>query len=272
MEVKIPKSVKKKPDISINQQFKNRINDKLSTSGFSSEDFEVNVDNSSTEKIDTTDNIIIDIRYLYNDSHYFSSTFSTAVTNKDMADMYSIMYSPGTYLTKESKVTHSIAEFFHIIGDWVQLLRLELKASPIGRQLAENEEKIQEIQDIIEEKFKEDTNVFFSKQEGNELKDKLDELEKLFKEKIGSIEKDESSLEKESEKLHEEVDMLKEQVDYLPKKKWATALAVKFLNWTSRNPAAAKQIGQAGLKLVLPQEVEESISLLLPESEPQNKK
>lgn len=44
---------------------------------------------------------------------------------------------------------------------------------------------------------------------------------------------------------------------------------IKIMNWTSRNPAAAKQIGQEAVKALLPKEIEESLppSLLPPSDE-----
>ena len=245
----------------INQTFLSSINERLSTFGFSPEDFKIIQQHYEDEK--ETD-IFIRITYRHNDTHHFTAIMT------DKLDLFSISYSPGTFLTQGRINVKSVTEYLLRIHEWVETLRVELKASPLGRQISQNEEKIKEIENLLEDKFKEDNNSYFSIEEGNELKNKLDELEKLFKEKIGDIKKDESSLIKEREQLHKEVEMLKEQVAYLSKKKWGTALAIKVMNWTSRNPEAAKQIGQAGLKMLLPQEIEESISTILPE--PQNKK
>lgn len=239
--------------IKLSQTFLNSINERLSTFGFSSEDFIITQGNSDNDK---NDNIYIHIEYRYNN-------YTHLTILKDTLEIFVMSYSPGKYLKEENKSVKTVEEYLTSIEKWIEILRIELKSSPLGRQIVENEEKIKEIQNLIEEKFKKDNTLFFSKEEGNALKKQLDELEKLFNEKIGD-------LKKESEQLHQEVEMLKEQVSYLPKTKWGTALAIKFINWTSRNPEAAKQIGQTGLKMLLPQEIEESISSILPE--PQNKK
>lgn len=79
---------------------------------------------------------------------------------------------------------------------------------------------------------------------------------------FSSIEKSEKiqyEIEAEKTKLHEEIELLKDQVQYLTKKKWATALMVKLVNWAERNPQAAKQIGQSAVKTLLPKEIEDSL-------------
>jgi hypothetical protein len=243
-------------DVLLSKRFLNDVTSKLSEKGFSIEDFHVDQNNDPKSY-----NVIhLTIRYNYDNQYYFKSEINTNF-NK-----INIRYSPGeiTSYTQERECT--IDEFLEALDKWINLLRDELKSTVLGRQVYDNKEKIQEIHNLIREKFSNDEESYFSREEGEELKSKITELENLFKENIEKQEANKTKLKSEIDKLQEEAELLKEQVTFLSKSKWITALMIKMMNWSSRNPEAAKQIGQAAVKAVLPKEIEQSLppSLLPP--------
>ncbi|WP_035424252.1 hypothetical protein [Bacillus sp. UNC438CL73TsuS30] len=243
-------------DVLLSKRFLNDVTSKLSEKGFSIEDFDI--DQNSDPK---SYNVIhLKIRYNYDKQYYFNSEINTN-SNK-----INIRYSPGEITSYTQERDCTIDEFLEAIDNWINLLRDELKSTVLGRQVYDNKEKIHEIHNLIREKFSNDEESYFSREEGEELKNKITELENLFKENIEKQEENKTKLKSEIDKLQEEAELLKEQVTFLSKRKWITALMIKMMNWSSRNPEAAKQIGQAAVKAVLPKEIEQSLppSLLPP--------
>ncbi|MGX2962121.1 hypothetical protein JNUCC23_23260 (plasmid) [Peribacillus sp. JNUCC 23] len=229
----------------VSKRFLAEIRETLSEQGFSSEDFTISSKNKS--------NVEIDIIYKYNHEYYFNaSMLSTA------SDIY-ITYSPGEIMSPETDVDLSKDEYLEAIDNWIIILREELKSTTLGRQVYENEEKLKDLERFIHEKFSDSETTYFSKEEGEKFKARLDEFEKMFQEQI----KQQNA---EDKKIHKEIELLKEQIDYLPKGTWATAIGAKLLNWGYRNPRAVKQVGQVAMKALLPKELENSLPELLPPS------
>ncbi|MBJ7571420.1 hypothetical protein JG789_09405 [Bacillus halotolerans] len=239
----------------LNRSFLTEIRNRLNNQGITSDDFHI-IQEQKARRINLT------IKYLYDD-YYYNATI------EGEGSRISSQYSPGEVVLTQNKHNMNSNDLLDSIEGWVNALRKEIKNTILGRQAEETEEKLAELENLVREKFKEDKETFFTRKEANELKEKLSQLEKLYNEAINKNVTNKNQSREEYTKLHDEVELLKEQVEYLSKKKWATALMIKIMNWTSRNPAAAKQIGQEAVKALLPKEIEESLppSLLPPSDE-----
>ncbi|MGG1348454.1 hypothetical protein ABE197_17520 [Bacillus subtilis] len=245
--------------LDINQTFLMNLREKLEGNGFTADDFKISTLTNNYLKA-----ITLQITYIYHKDYYFSFEL-----NPD-GEMKNLELSPGKLLSREkTSGAFNYGTLSREINTWVKNLRSEMGNSVVGRQIKDTQEKIEEIEKIIDEKFEEVSESYFTKAEGQKLKDKLDELEEKYSSAFDKSEELEFELNAEKEKLHQEIELLKDQVQYLTKKKWATALMVKLVNWCARNPQAAKQIGQSAVKTLLPKEIEDSLptSLLPPTDE-----
>ncbi|WP_249850995.1 hypothetical protein [Bacillus subtilis] len=247
--------------LDINQSFLMNLREKLEGNGFTADDFNI----STSEKLNNNyKELTLKITYIYHKDYYLSFNLNTD------GEMKSLKLSPGKLLSREKiSGTFTYGTLTTEINTWVKNLRNEMRNSFVGRQIKDTQEKIEEIEKIIEEKFEEASESYFTKAEGQKLKDKLDELEEKYSSAFDKSEELKSELKAEKKKLHQEIELLKDQVQYLTKKKWVTALMVKLVNWCARNPQAAKQIGQSAVKTLLPKEIEDSLptSLLPPTDE-----
>ncbi|MEC1406675.1 hypothetical protein [Bacillus halotolerans] len=250
--------------LDINQTFLMNLREKLEGNGFTADDFKIST--STTLNKNFLDELTLQITYIYHNDYCFSF-----ILNPD-GEMKDLEISPGKLLSREKiNGTFSYGTLTREITTWVKNLRKEMRNSVVGRQIKETQEKIEEIEKILEEKFEEVSESYFTKAEGQKLKDKLDELEEKYSSAFDKSEELESELKAEKKKLHQEIELLKDQVQYLTKKKWATALMVKLVNWCARNPQAAKQIGQSAVKTLLPKEIEDSLPTnLLPPTDENN--
>ncbi|MFJ1450512.1 hypothetical protein [Bacillus halotolerans] len=249
--------------IDINQSFLMNLREKLEGNGFTADDFKISTSSTFTSKKYVRE-LTLKITYIYQKNYYLSFEL-----NPD-GDMKNLEMSPGKFLSHEkTSVTFNYGTLTKEINTWVKNLRNEMGNSVVGRQIKDTQEKIEEIEKLIEEKFEEVSDSYFTKSEGQKLKDKLEELEEKYSSVFDKTEEFELELKAEKKKLHEEIELLKDQVQYLTKKKWVTALMVKLVNWCARNPQAAKQIGQSAVKNLLPKEIEDSLpaSLLPPTDE-----
>ncbi|QBG56344.1 hypothetical protein D2M30_2014 [Bacillus amyloliquefaciens] len=245
--------------LDLNQSFLVGLRKNLEGNGFTADDFEF------TTKKPYSD-LNVQIKYIYNKDYCFKFVISP------IGQPHDIELSPGKILSLE-KIPGAV-NYDNLslkIANWLEFIRNEIGNTVVGRHIKDTQEKIAEIEDLIENKFDEASDTYFTKAEGKELKDKLEELEEMYFSSIEKSEKIQYEIEAEKTKLHEEIELLKDQVQYLTKKKWATALMVKLFNWAARNPQAAKQIGQTAVKTLLPKEIEDSLpSNFLPPTDESN--
>lgn len=204
--------------LDINQSFLIELRDKLEGNGFTADDFKISTSIESTESLDE---LILQITYIYHKNFYFSFVLNPS------GDLKKFEISPGKLLSREKSYGTFADEFLTMeITAWLKRLRREMGNSVVGRQIKDTQEKIEEIEKIMEEKFEEVSESYFTKAEGQKLKDKLDELEEKYSSAFDKSEELESELKAEKKKMHQEIELLKDQVQYLTKKKWATALMV----------------------------------------------
>ncbi|WP_415272764.1 hypothetical protein [Bacillus siamensis] len=245
--------------LDLNQSFLVGLRKSLEGNGFTADDFEF-----TTKKVYSDVNV--QIKYIYNKDYCFKFVVNPEGQPQDTE------LSPGKILSLEKipgVVSHDILSFR--IGNWLGFIRNEIGNTVVGRHIKDTQEKIAEFEELIENKFDEASETYFTKAEGKELNAKLEELEEMYFSSIEKSEKIQHEIEAEKNKLHEEIELLKDQVQYLTKKKWATALMIKLVNWTARNPEAAKQIGQSAVKTLLPKEIEDSLpSNFLPPTDESN--
>jgi hypothetical protein len=236
--------------MALTSSFLIQIQESLSSNGFVSQDFHISYSESSP--------VSLMISYRYNDQFYFSTSIGGTID---------ITFNPGTIVREESYYEKNRYDLFQLLQSWLKNINLELKSSPTARKLTEHDEIIRDFQTRITDIENGDEQ--FSSEEGNYLKEKLDDLEQKFSEKLESDKRDKSSYQIELRKLSEEIGSLKMQLDVFTKKNWFLSLSTKLFLWSKRNPETVRQLAGAGRDL-LPEEVRDAVSddtldlLLLP--------
>ncbi len=179
------------------------------------------------------------IKYNYDDAFFFdveipneTSSIPSENTFSRPQDDYKFRakISPGKISTIENLDFYSEYIFHQKISFWLDCLWEELLEIPVQRQFKEQEKIIEE----IKEKLKDVPDEFFSYEDGNELKIKIDKLEAKFNQKFEAEIKDKEKLQKKINDLHKEFETLKSTIFSVKKKSWFTSFATKTFVWFTK--------------------------------------
>lgn len=103
----------------------------------------------------------------------------------------SAQYSPGILLNIKNNDFKKVSDFIVSVELWTERLHRELMERPLNRRL---EEKIKEI-DKITAHFTDLPNEYFTRAEADEMKEKLDALEKDLLQKLAQLNLENKELE-----------------------------------------------------------------------------
>ena len=113
------------------------------------------------------------------------------------------------------------------IAEWLKRLRTELQTEPVIRQFAEQEQALadllQQVQDLPD--------VYFSKEEAQDLVRRLEELERQLAENLSQNVADKNELASRVAAIHADIEMLKQNVGNIKKPGWARALVIRAAEW-----------------------------------------
>lgn len=137
-----------------------------------------------------------------------------------------IKFSPGKILMEDTSVI-KLSDFEHeierLIRVWLNMIKEDL-LNPLEMRFVEN--SIQEFKSEIENKLKEIEDEYFTKEEGIQLKEKLERIESMILDKA-----DQEEMQSEILKMQQEIEFLKATVDTLTKKKWLKNMLIKIWVW-----------------------------------------
>ena len=178
----------------------------------------------------------IKITYKYNSKYFFYCDIPTTLqTNEDIKTR--IFRSPGNIANTE-KYPISNSDSYGIsqhVDEWLGFIKEELKAIPIYREFEEQKEILKKIEEFIDQYPDEP----FTREEGEALKLKLDDLEKKL---IDNLQKQEAKeeigideMQKEIKIIKDDIEMLKTQLGILSKKNFAKKMYTRVYNWL-KNP------------------------------------
>lgn len=206
---------------------------------------------------------LFDIQYKFDDTYYYKITIPNKriKSTLGMSDYsFDVKCCPGEILSVEESSYQNKEELISEIKIWTSSFTKELLQTGINRilniELTKQEEQLAQ----FESKIKNMDEEYMSKEEGIELREKLDELELKFKEQYESETKMTTEHKKELEKIVTEITVLKSTVEIMKKKKWYSMLFSKMLIW-SIDPKNKNVIGAASeiVKLALPPELKSII-------------
>jgi ABC-type phosphate transport system auxiliary subunit len=120
-------------------------------------------------------------------------------------------------------------------GDSSEILTTEqcdsLSAIPFHRELAEQRTIIEE----IEEQVASFPDQYFTKEESERIKQRLNELESQLRENIEKHTRDQDEAKRQISELKRDFEILRQTLDALNKKGWAGTLLVRVARWV-KNP------------------------------------
>lgn len=162
-----------------------------------------------------------DIRIRYNE-YYCKMQFDD--------DCCQITFSPGKVLTEETvELNLSIFEnrIEKYIYSWLPRIKRDM-INPVEKRFVDS--SIQEFRSEIENKLSEIDDGYFTKEEGELLRERLEQLENIISERDSQEE-----LQSEVAKMKEEIEFLKATVDTLSKKKWFRNALIKIWTWGQKD-------------------------------------
>lgn len=138
--------------------------------------------------------------------------------------------SPGKFSSKENIIINGDEyEIRNIITDWVDNILEELKAEPLNKIVFAQEEEIEKIKKRFDS-FSED---FFSKEEIDDLTNKLEILENTIKETLEKHTIEAAILNERLNELEKEINSMKQSAEFLNKKSWFKSSFIKIYKWVS---------------------------------------
>lgn len=192
----------------IRNSVKNYIFQRLNYDIFRTEDFDI-----FEEKTDNS--YIINITY---DSYYFKVEFPL-----DNHSNYIVEYCPGRFIAECAERTErgDLAFLNQAIPKWMSMLRAEVM-NPLERRFFDGE--LQNFKEQLNSKLDKMDDSYFSKAEGEELKERLKILEDM-------IQNNSEEASEEIEKIGREIELLKTTIDSSTKKKWIKSALTKIWAW-----------------------------------------
>lgn len=250
----------------LNASFRNQILDIIKkNSSYRYEDF---ILEEKDKKEDYYGNFtILSIKYRFNESYYYKIKVpakKSETSGGSLKFTFQVNYCPGELSKDEESRFENKQQIFDQLIEWTKLLSNELLNFGVYKILNDKLKNQQDLLSDFEEKIKDMDDDYISKEESIELKKRLDELEKKFKDQFNNQLEKTKEVEDELKKITEEIKLLKGTMDVLKKKKWFSMLFCKLISWS--NEPNNKPVINAATKIIkaaLPNEVKQ----LIPESD-----
>lgn len=189
---------------------------------------------------------LLNITYEPDSSFKVLSRIPLTRTKVDYSEEFVISANvfPGEINTNEYLTFNGKSKLLAGLAEWRNRVYEELMAIPVLRR---SEEQRQQIEKILEDLGDLDES-YFTKDEANTLKDRLDDLEARFAESIKMHLDDKTAQEQQLGSLHAEISDLKAKTDTRTKRGWARSFAKRFVEW-SEDPENRKLLG-TGVEVV----------------------
>lgn len=151
---------------------------------------------------------------------------------------------PGdVFIKNKSRIDLDVFEsnVSRMLQSWMKRIKDEL-VNPIEQRFINSE--LQNFKKQLDNRLDEIEDSLFSKEEGEELKNRLELLEKMVQDRMGMDDESEAEI----RKMREEIEFLRATVDTLTKKKWIKNALVKIWVW-GQKPENQKLI-ESGISTV----------------------
>jgi hypothetical protein len=168
-------------------------------------------------------------RFRFSVSEEHSGSLAALVRAESRETQVVVTVSPGELRAVEKFTIPNASSVISQVGAWITRIHEELIATPIVRALEEQRSKVEE---LLAETAK-IPNDYFTKEEAEELKKKLSDLEKDLQDRVVSDTSENAEVKGRIEELTTLVAELRAQVDSLTKRGWFGSAIIKFTRWAS---------------------------------------
>jgi hypothetical protein len=233
----------------------NEITQILNTKYFSYNDFDI-------ESLSVYDGTKVNIEYRYINNFNFSFTIPNSLESKIKVER-----RPGILVGYEVEYLSEKDEVLAELEDWLIAINEEMGLMPFAREIHETKTKFS----ILEEKFNEIPDQYFTKEEGEKLKQTLEAIELEFEQKLREELANKMNLEEEITQMKADMEQLKTHVEILSRRGWIKSFGTKLYTWGQNYPKTTALLTAMGINL-LPEEIkglipqEELINAILPEA------
>lgn len=196
----------------IRNSVKNTIFQALNFDTFRFEDFSIKEEASTYGKICIYNSI--------EETYFFNMQFSGTECR--------ISYSPGSIFTKEQGAIKLISfeqDIIEYIHDWLIRIKKDM-LNPLEERFIN--QTIMDFKLRLEEKLKDVEDSTFTREECDELKVRLENLEEIISKEMSKNDE----LQSEVEKMKDEIEFLKDTIDKTSKKNWLKTAMIKFFTWS----------------------------------------
>jgi hypothetical protein len=240
----------------IRGKLRNEIMRTLDDAPFSQNDFDLDTSSSYGGSV------AVKLTYRYLDTFRFSFNLSKTANSQIKVDR-----CPGAFIENENVTLNDKDEVLSEITDWIRAIKEEMYSSPIAKEFEKTKEKILE----MEQKFSNIPDQYFTKEEGDLLKQRLDKVEVEFEEKLREEHETNSNLEREIREMKADMEQLKIQIQALTKQNWFKSFGTKLHGWGTKHPKTTALLVAAGIQFLPPEMKdviphEEIINILTPEA------
>lgn len=180
-------------------------------------------------------------------------------TDKDSWSSYynfSGVVCPGPLAYSESFSFKGIEGLYERITEWLNCIWEELVSNPVVKRIEEQQAEINK----IVENFENLGDEYFTIDEAEDLKQRLNKLEEDLKEQIEKNTKNKKEAESQIQDLQNDIDTLKQTVESFKKKSWLKGFTGKMFKWT-RNSKNRKMLkdGYNVIREFLPEDIKSSL-------------
>lgn len=169
----------------------------------------------------------LSIKYIYEPQYNISLSIPDKRNEKYEEVKISGTVCPGEIGNQERVMIEGKRGITDLLNDWLLRIKEELFSEPLKRELENQKAQIEE---IIRNLNKLDDG-YFTKEEAEELKMKLSDLEKDLKKNIQEADQNEEIYKKKINALENDIEMLKTTLTSFKKKAWAKSFATRIGNW-----------------------------------------
>ena len=183
------------------------------------------------------------ITYRFKPTYKFTASYTG---NRDTSGSNTIYcrISPGELTTAEGISVTGDEGLISALSRWLSILLDELDTVPTFAQIEQQQHEISEILKQVDERPDE----YFTREEAEGLKEKIDELERMIQKSIRDSVEDEESVKEQLSTIKKDFETLKSQIPSLTKKGWSGSFMVRYHKWT-RNFGSANLL-KSGVQAV----------------------
>src|SRR5258706_4283998 len=146
---------------------------------------------------------------------------------KSDVGIITVIASPGTIFKSEKFTEVGPDQLNDYVRNWLSRLSNELLSVPIQRQIEVQQQELQNILNQLNDIPQE----YFSKEEGEYVKHKLEELEERLTKNLQDTITVKTELRDKTNAIANDISLLRSNIEILNKRGWIKALATRTFDW-----------------------------------------